>query len=46
MVTRLEVLDEVVFIKDGNLVLHRSADDIRSENGSSVDALFREVFRC
>lgn len=40
-----EVLDEVIFIKDGNLVLHRSADDIRAENGSSVDALFREVFR-
>ena len=40
-----EVLDEVIFIKDGNLVLHKSADDIRAENGSSVDALFREVFR-
>ena len=40
-----EILDEVIFIKDGNLVLHKAADDIRSETGSSVDALFREVFK-
>lgn len=40
-----EILDDVIFIKDGNLVMHKSADDIRSETGSSVDALFREVFR-
>lgn len=40
-----EILDDVIFIKEGNLVMHKSADDIRSETGSSVDALFREVFR-
>lgn len=40
-----EILDEVIFIKDGQLVLHKSADDIRSETGSSIDALFREVFK-
>ena len=41
-----KVLDEVVFIKDGNVVLHESVDDIREKNNKSVDALFREVFAC
>ncbi len=40
------VLDEVVFIQNGQLVLHKSVDDIREEDGKSVDALFREVLRC
>lgn len=40
-----QVLDEVIFIKDGNIVLQKSADEIRSENGKSVDELFREVFK-
>lgn len=40
-----EILDDVIFIKEGSLVLHKSADDIRAETGSSVDALFREVFK-
>lgn len=41
-----KVLDEVVFIKDGNVSLHASVDDIRSKEGKSVDTLFREVFKC
>ena len=40
------VLDDVVFIKEGKLVLHQSADEIREEKGVSVDELFREVFKC
>ncbi len=40
------VLDDVVFIKEGRVVLHKAADDIREENGESVDKLFREVFKC
>ncbi|MDF2538223.1 MAG: transporter [Herbinix sp.] len=40
------ILDEVVFIKDGLLTLHTSVDDIRTKEGKSVDTLFREVFRC
>ena len=40
------VLDDVVFIKDGRIVLHKAADDIREETGESVDKLFREVFKC
>jgi len=41
-----KVLDEVVFIKNGVIVLHESVDNIREKNGKSVDALFREVFAC
>ena len=40
------VLDDVVFIKDGRVVLHKTADEIREEKGESVDKLFREVFKC
>lgn len=40
------VLDDILFIKDGRLVLTSSVDAIREENEKSVDALFREVFKC
>ena len=40
------VLDDVVFLKDGRVVLHEAADEIREEKGESVDKLFREVFKC
>ena len=41
-----KVLDEVIFIDRGHLVLQSSVDQIREEKGMSVDALFREVFKC
>lgn len=40
------ILDEVIFIKNGEICLQSSVDDIRSNEGKSVDALFREVFKC
>lgn len=40
-----QVLDEVIFINQGNIVLQKSVDAIREENGKSVDELFREVFK-
>lgn len=40
------VLDEVVFLKEGSMVLHEGVDTIREEHGKSVDMLFREVFAC
>lgn len=47
LITDIEpVLDEAIFIKDGQLVLYMPVDDIREREGKSVDALFREVFRC
>ena len=40
------VLDDVIFIDRGHIALTASVDYIREEKGKSVDALFREVFRC
>ena len=40
------ILDEVIFIDHGQIRLTSSVDDIRMNNGKSVDALFREVYRC
>ena len=40
-----QILDEVIFLKNGNLVLQKTVDDIRTEHGKSVDELFREVFK-
>lgn len=40
------ILDYVVFINQGQVVLTSTVDEIRSEKGKSVDALFREVFKC
>lgn len=41
-----KILDDVIFISQGNVVLTSSVDDIREKQDKSVDALFREVFRC
>lgn len=41
-----KVLDDVIFLNNGQITLHKSVDDIRAEYGKSVDALFREVFAC
>lgn len=40
------ILDDVIFIKDGNIVCHQDADSLRQEKGQSIDEIFREVFRC
>lgn len=40
------ILDDVIFIKNGELVLYDSAGNIRSTEQKSIDELFREVFRC
>jgi ABC-2 type transport system ATP-binding protein len=38
------VLEEVLFIREGKIVLEESADELRDRTGGSVDAHFREVF--
>ena len=40
-----EILDEVIFLRQGQLVLHKSVEAIREEHGCSVNELFREVFK-
>ena len=41
-----KILDEAIFVHQGRVVLQTSVDQIREEKGMSVDALFREVWKC
>ena len=40
-----QILDEVLFLKNGNLVLQDTVENIKTEHEKSVDELFREVFK-
>ena len=41
-----KVLDEVIFIRDGRILLQSPADVIREEQGKTIDEYFREVYKC
>lgn len=41
-----KVLDEVIFIRNGRVILQDTVENIRECRGKSVDAYFREVFAC
>ncbi len=40
------ILDDVVFINEGRIILHKNADDLRLEYNGSINDAFREAFRC
>ena len=40
------ILDEVIFIQNGQIRMQTSVDDIRENENKSIDTLFREVFKC
>lgn len=40
------IFDEVVFLKEGKVVLHQETEQLRHERKQSIDEAFREVFRC
>ena len=40
------VLNHIIFLKEGAVVRQGDVDDIRQETGMSIDALFREEFKC
>ena len=40
------ILDEVIFIREGQVLTHMPVDQIREQYGQSVDAYFRGVFAC
>lgn len=47
LITDIEnVLDEVIFIKEGRIMLQSTVEEIRRQQGKSVDSYFREVFAC
>ena len=39
------ILDEVVFLKNGHIVLNGKTDDLREEYGQSIDRIFRDTFK-
>ena len=40
------VLDEAIFLKNGEISIFDNCDRIREQSGKSLDGVFREVFRC
>ena len=40
------VLDDAVFIQNGVILLNQPVEELRAQRGMSVDAYFREVFKC
>lgn len=41
-----KILDEVIFIRNGRVILQDTVENIREHKGKSVDSYFREVFAC
>lgn len=41
-----KVLDEAIFLNMGAVGMHDTTDNLREKYGKSIDALFREVYRC
>ena len=41
-----KVLDEVIFIRDGKILLQSDTETIRTEQEKTIDEYFREVYKC
>ena len=40
------ILDEVVFIDKGKIILQSDSDELRTKENSSIDEIFRRMFKC
>lgn len=40
------ILDEVIFIDKGKIILQSDSDELRKKEGTSVDEIFRRMFKC
>lgn len=40
------ILDEAIFIDKGKIIMHEEADVLREKHQKSIDAIFREEFKC
>ena len=40
------ILDEVIFINNGEIVLTGATDELRNKQGESIDEIFRRMFKC
>ena len=41
-----KILDEVIFIDKGKIILQSNADELREKENSSIDEIFRRMFKC
>lgn len=40
------ILDEVIFMDNGEIILTNSADELRNKENASIDEIFRRCFKC
>ena len=40
------ILDEVIFINDGEIILTSNTDELRTKENASIDEIFRRMFKC
>ena len=40
------ILDNVIFINDGEIILTADADELRNREDASIDEIFRRMFKC
>ena len=40
------ILDEVVFIKNGEILLHKDKEELIGKSKKTVDEIFREEYKC
>jgi len=40
------ILDEVIFINNGEIILQSNTDELRNKEQSSIDEIFRRMFKC
>ncbi len=40
------IVDDAIFLSEGRVVMHDTADNIRSKFNMSLNELFREAFKC
>ena len=38
------LFDDVIFLKDGEIVLEGNAESLREEKGKQIDDIYKEVF--
>lgn len=41
-----QIFDSVIFLKEGEIIIHDEVDELRTVHGKSIDDLFKEVFKC
>ena len=47
LITDIErILDEVIFIDNGEIILQSNCDELRKKENSSIDEIFRRMFKC